>query len=347
MSEKKESNLNKLKKEIESLKSQIKSTTEDKFDTSLKQYASAENISESLNQPGIPKQRRTLKGHLAKIYSMHWSGTQVHLVSASQDGRLLVWDALTTNKTHAIPLKSPWVMTCAYAPSGKFVASGGLDNVCSVYNLQIEETKACRELNAHGAFISCCRFLDDGHILTSSGDHTCILWDLEKNTQAKVFSEHEADVMGISVSQDQNTFVSCAIDAFCFLWDLRAAKYQYKFAGHEGDVNAINFMRNGKAFGTASDDASCRMFDIRAGREMMCYGTDEISCGVTSVDFSVSGRFLFAGYDDYNCAVWETLTGQLIHSLQGHENRVSTLGVNVDGTALCTGGWDNLLKIWA
>lgn len=188
---------------------------------------------------------------------------------------------------------------------------------------------------------------DDVHILTSSGDHTCILWDIEKNAQTKVFNEHEADVMGISISQDQNSFVSCAIDSMCFLWDLRAQKYQFRFTGHEGDVNAINFMRNGKAFGTASDDATCRLFDIRAGREMMVFGSEEISCGVTSVDFSVSGRFLFAGYDDYNCGVWETLTGHQLHSLQGHENRVSTLGVNVDGTALCTGGWDNLLKIWA
>ncbi|ETN85883.1 hypothetical protein NECAME_06197, partial [Necator americanus] len=28
---------------------------------------------------------------------------------------------------HAIPLRSSWVMTCAYAPSGSFVACGGND----------------------------------------------------------------------------------------------------------------------------------------------------------------------------------------------------------------------------
>ncbi len=26
-------------------------------------------------------------------------------------------------------------MTCAYAPSGNYVACGGLDNICSIYNL--------------------------------------------------------------------------------------------------------------------------------------------------------------------------------------------------------------------
>lgn len=106
-----------------------------------------------------------------------------NLVSASQDGKLIVWDSYTTNKVcsvhynnnidvktietlnfsslnwqsfgeltfisyayplaqncysgpfcfslfcslsqvHAIPLRSSWVMTCAYAPSGNYVACG-------------------------------------------------------------------------------------------------------------------------------------------------------------------------------------------------------------------------------
>lgn len=34
-------------------------------------------------------------------------------------------------------------------------------------------------------------------------------------------------------------------------------------------------------------------------------------------------------------------------TLDQHRNRVSCIGVNVDGTALCTGSWDNMLKIWA
>ena len=54
------------------------------------------------------KIRRTLKGHLSKIYAMQWAHDSHHLVSASQDGKLLVWDGLTTNKLHAIPLRSTW-----------------------------------------------------------------------------------------------------------------------------------------------------------------------------------------------------------------------------------------------
>ena len=65
------------------------------------------------------KIRRTLKGHLSKIYAMQWAADAHHLVSASQDGKLLVWDGLTTNKLHAIPLRSTWfvILTTTSAKS--------------------------------------------------------------------------------------------------------------------------------------------------------------------------------------------------------------------------------------
>src|SRR5882757_1583252 len=62
----------------------------------------------------VMRPRRALRGHLAKIYAMHWAADRRHLVSASQDGKLIVWDAYTTNKVHAIPLRSSWVMTEGY-----------------------------------------------------------------------------------------------------------------------------------------------------------------------------------------------------------------------------------------
>lgn len=87
------------------------------------------------------------------------------------------------------------------------------------------------------------------------------------------------------------------------------------------------------------------MFDIRADRELNTYTHDNILCGITSVAFSISGRILFGGYDDWTCNVWDTLKGERVGVLTGHENRVSCLGVSVDGMALCTGSWDSTLKV--
>lgn len=110
---------------------------------------------------------------------------------------------------------------------------------------------------------------------------------------------------------------------------------------HRGD----SFFPNGDAFATGSDDASCRLFDIRADRELNSFTHDNILCGITSVAFSISGRVLFGGYDDWTCNVWDTLKGERVGVLTGHENRVSCLGVSADGMALCTGSWDSTLRV--
>ena len=57
------------------------------------------------------------------------------------------------------------------------------------------------------------------------------------------------------------------------------------------------------------------------------------------------GRLLFGGYNDYTVNIWDVLKGQRISILYAHDNRVSCLGVSPDGTALCTGSWDYLLKV--
>ncbi|KAG2185129.1 hypothetical protein INT44_001919, partial [Umbelopsis vinacea] len=329
--------------EAESLKEKIKQKKDALADTTLRQMS--QDI-EPLPRI-VMKVRRTLKGHLAKIYAMHWATDKRHLVSASQDGKLIVWDAYTTNKVHAIPLRSSWVMTCAYAPSGNFVACGGLDNICSIYNLRTRDgpNRAARELSAHTGYLSCCRFINDRQILTSSGDMTCMLWDIDAGVKIEEFTDHTGDVMSLSLSSNPNIFVSGACDATAKVWDIRAKRCVQTFAGHESDINSVQFFPNGNAIGTGSDDASCRLFDLRADRELNQYTHDSIVCGITSVAFSVSGRLLFAGYDDFNCNVWDTLKGERVGVLTAHENRVSCLGVSSDGMALCTGSWDSFLKV--
>ena len=128
------------------------------------------------------KVRRHLKGHFGKVYALQWSGNGTDLVSASQDGKLIIWNGMQNVKLQAIPLRSSWVMTCAYEQAhGNLVACGGLDNLCSIYQLNKEPvvTRSHRELAQHDGYLSCCKFVDGNNILTASGDSTCILWDIE------------------------------------------------------------------------------------------------------------------------------------------------------------------------
>ena len=292
--------------------------------------------------------RRTLRGHLEKVIGMNWAVNSRNLVSASQDGKLMVWDSYSSNKVHAIPLRSAWVMSCAYAPSGSYVSCGGLDNICSIYGLKSHEGTArlVKELSGHNGNLSCCRFVDDNQIVTSSGDMTCALWDVETGQQITTFAGHTGGVMFLDLSPDYRTFVSGACDARAKLWDIREGMCAQTFSGHHSDINAVTFFPNGHAFATGGDDATVRMFDIRSDQELAMYSHNNINSGVTSVAFSNSGRLLLAGYDDMNCNVWDSIRSERVGVLAGHDSRVTCLGVPEDGMAICTGSWDSFLKIW-
>ena len=49
------------------------------------------------------------------------------------------------------------------------------------------------------------------------------------------------------------------------------------------------------------------LFDLRADQEVKVYTKPNIVFGASSLDFSKSGRILFAGYDDYSIRAWDVL----------------------------------------
>lgn len=111
-----------------------------------------------------------------------------------------------------ISLKSSWVMTCAFEKSqSSMIASGGLDNVCSIH--EVGGDKPSVELQGHDGYLSCCHFVDKASILTASGDSTCIFWDINRAEEVQHFTDHGGDVMSLSVHPtDRNIFVSGSCD---------------------------------------------------------------------------------------------------------------------------------------
>eukprot|EP00250_Pteridium_aquilinum_P016859 c23328_g4_i1 orf=224-1360(-) len=312
---------------------------------------------------------RTLQGHTGKVYSLDWSQGRDRIVSASQDGHLIVWNALTSQKTHLIKLASSWVMTCAFSSSGLAVASGGLDSICSIYvlNTQLEQVMSDpKTLYGHKGYISCCKFVPDRdtQLITSSGDGTCALWDSESCQKISVFggdssSGHNADVVSLSISTaNPALFVSGSCDRTARLWDIRiATRATQTYQGHGGDVNAVQFLPDGLRFGTGSDDSTCKIFDTQTGHELQRYKQPYLSregAKVNSMAFSDSGRLLFAAYfiaNSADCYIWDSLTAEVVGNLKSlpnaHTSTVSCLGLASDGSALCTASWDRTLKIWA
>ncbi|XP_049574666.1 guanine nucleotide-binding protein subunit beta-5b isoform X2 [Syngnathus scovelli] len=339
-----------LKRESANLKKKLDEERNKLNDVELSKLAEKVETVSSLSI----KTRRVLKGHNNKVLCMDWCKDKRRMVSSSQDGKVIVWDAFTLNKEHAMSLPCTWVMACAYAPSGCAVACGGLDNKCCVFPLSMDPNEnpvsKKKSVAMHTNYVSGCTFTNsDMQLLTSSGDGTCALWDVESGQLLQSFHGHTADILSLDLapSETGNTFVSGGCDKKANVWDMRSGQNIQSFENHESDINCVKYYPSGDAFASASDDATCRFYDLRADREVAIYQKDSIIFGAATVDFSLSGRLLFAGYNDYTINVWDVLKGNRISTMYGHENRVSRVRLSPDGTALCSASWDNTLRIWA
>ncbi|CAC37497.1 Guanine nucleotide-binding protein subunit beta [Schizosaccharomyces pombe] len=288
---------------------------------------------------------RVLKNKLGKIPDIDISTDGKYLLSASTNDVLLVWDLHTSNKVAFFEAPSVWIMTCAFSPSTKSIAAGGLNNFCVVYDTSVPDADPV-ELVGHAGFVSCCKYVDDGHLLTGSGDKTCMFWDIEQAKAISVLKGHEMDIVSLDfLPSNPNLFVTGGCDKLAKLWDLRAAYCCATFPGNTSDINSISFFPSNADFVTGAEDGIARCFDIRASAEIFQYSSPS-SSPINSVLFSKSGKLLFIAKDK-TCEVWDSISSKTITSLTGHENRISSLALTSDGTMLATGSWDECVRLWS
>lgn len=357
-------------KEIASLTSEIDQTLASKRDTTL--AAAAKDVGQPLAPIRCPPQqikcRRKLHGHFGKITALDWSADGKTIVSASQDGNLLLWDALSTSKKQDVRLKSSYVMSvCIEKTTGQFVASGGLDNACTIHSVGGEgKAQLKTELVSHEGYIANCKFFHSpSKILTASADTTTLLWDVEKGTIIDTFQEHRANIIEMQLV-GQTNFISTSVDKTIKLWDTRTSAKDGSvktFTGHSGDVSGITMLKScgGNTFGTCSEDGTVRVWDIRAYGEISKFGEileqserDPFSdgdAGFTSITSSNSGRLLFCGHSEGTVEAYDVLSpaskDPTYTIINAHETHVSCVGCSPTGEVLCTGSWDTQLKLFA
>ena len=194
----------------------------------------------------VMKTRRTLTGHGNKVLCMDWFKNKRRMVTSSQDGKVVVWDSFTTNKECTVAMNCKWVVACAYAPSGRVTACGGLDNKCFVYlpTFDKNENMAAKKKSVamHTDYLSACSFTNsDVQILTASGDGTCACGTWRAGSCCSAFYGHATDVLclDLAASETWNTFLFGRCDKKAIGWDMCPGQCVQAFQTQESDINSV------------------------------------------------------------------------------------------------------------
>jgi len=308
----------------------------------------------------------------SKVSAASWWKDDEHICVVLQDGKIIIHNAKVPKNSKCYFLSmNTWIMAAEFSPSGDKLAVGGLDNICTIYDIPdltaedidpVPDVKPKHTLEKHGGYLNTCKWLTNEKIITGSGDCSSMLWDLGSFDRVSVkeptrtFLGHSKDVAALDTwAGEENMFISGSSDTYAKLWDIRVNETNgcvATFNGHLKAVTSVRKIHGVDAFVTGSEDGSCRMFDMRAMKCVQLYGTpseEDDDTTVTVVNMSKSGRLLFAGDNQGGVTVYDMLTAEVVESLNYHNAEMSVIEMSHDGLCLATGSRSttNNFTLWA
>lgn len=164
------------------------------------------------------------------------------------------------------------------------------------------------------------------------------------------YQDHTNEVLTLDVFQmDGNVFGSGSSDLTFRIWDVRQKKACFRvFSGNDCGASCIKFMpENINTIAVGYEDSSIKLWDLRAlGKvgdlDAQCYDS------VKSLQFSKSGRLLFAAYNTNKIKIWDTLLETSVGEISSENsgNVMRSISLSEDGTILLSAGKDGRIQKW-
>jgi WD40 repeat protein len=133
------------------------------------------------------------------------------------------------------------------------------------------------------------------------------------------FSEFCSSVMGVVFHPNDNTLASCSLDKSIKLWNLDTGAELSTMSGHLLNVSCLAFKPDDpNILVSGSFDKTLKIWDLSRAA---CLSTVNVDSAVRSVAYSPSGDTVAVGCHRGKVLLVDTLTGQVMLSLRGHNGR--------------------------
>mmetsp|Transcript_28402 Transcript_28402/g.59700 ORF Transcript_28402/g.59700 Transcript_28402/m.59700 type:complete len:347 (-) Transcript_28402:549-1589(-) len=296
--------------------------------------------------PPEPLWNKDLKGHTQKVYDVSFSSDCTHVATAGQEGLVFVTNVYTGLKT-AKPCKASFVMACALNSNAKLVATGGMENTITMTSIATPlEPTTKKQMTGHEGYISKLAFVDDGQLLSTSGDGLAILWDVQTGQQKSVFSGHFGDCNALALAADKpGIFATGSADRTARVWDVRTGKCTRTFEASD-EVNAVALFPNGEGLATGNDNGQTHFFCVKSNALVGTGKPKNLKIRCMSIAIGRSGRYTYAGMTTGQMLVADTFAPGKWKLIKAHENYLSAMSIARDGATMVTGSYDSMAKVW-
>ena len=228
---------------------------------------------------------------------------------------------------------------------------------------------------AHQRHVVTCLQFDGDKILTGSDDKNINVYDTQTGRLRAKLEGHDGGVWALQY--EGNVLVSGSTDRSVRVWDVEKGRCTQVFQGHTSTVRCLQILMptrvgtgpDGRAIMrpqqpliiTGSRDSTLRVWNLptsddpeffQAGppeNETDCPYFVRVLAGhhhsvraiAAHADTLVSGSY------DHTVRVWKISTGETLHRLQGHTQKVYSVVLDHKRNRCISGSMDNLVKVWS
>lgn len=229
-----------------------------------------------------------------------------------------------------------WTFDLTYSSDGKFLISGGGDDVVQIWDTKTWKSTAMYEDHTddlHGVALTS----DGKWLATASDDGVVLLRNLADDEVMRV-GQHKAQVTSVAISKD-DVIASSGRDEQIMVWKTRSIDPTHVLLGHEEDVLQVNFSHDGSKLVSASYDKTARVWDVETG-DLECVIADHEDW-VFSAIFTIDGQHIITASADENLRMF-TVDGKLTSKLFIGSD-VADLVAHPDGQQVVAGTADGSL----
>lgn len=270
-----------------------------------------------------------------------------------------------------------------WRPGGGQIATGSLDGVARVYDLQGGGSPVL--LDAHAGPARKVAFSPDGQKLAvGTEDGRIRLWSPETAALDGVLEGHRGSIWAIDWAPAGDRLASGSDDTTVRIWDPQTGAELRRLEGHQGWVRTVAWNPDGEHLATASFDRTVRLWDgadqfetigghdgpIRSvawnpSGTLLASGSADQSVRIwnpanhtlvrefagqsdwiRAVAWDPTGRTVVSAADNGVVLLWDLTSGAPIATFEGHESYVRAVAFSPDGRWLATGSADGTVRVW-
>jgi WD40 repeat protein len=296
--------------------------------------------------------------HSHYVRSLVVSKDGQHVLSASEDGTMVLWELRSGRIVQRYLGHEDKVMTARFSPDGEFIASGSRDQTIRLWQVKTgREAKKFRlDLNAwmkidgqtrgSGGRIHSLAFSPSGkHLLCGSASGVWLL-EVESGRQIRHYDRGKilklvTDVFSVAFSPKGDK-IAGGYWGGVYLWDTETGDVLLHLEGHKKTVTSVAFAREGDLIVSGSEDATVRLWDSRTGEAIHEFTGHRKP--VHSVAVEEKRELALSGSEDGTLRLLDLKAKKEIRHFE-NQDEVTAVAFSPGGEYILGGGFE-VTQIW-